>query len=135
MTDGAMQFKLELDREWAAKGQEIGEWVQEIGLAALNGVVQMSPVDTGRFKGNWYVSIGGPVGTTSEENDPSGGATLSRGQSVIESYPDDDFPQVWLQNNLPYAVPLELGHSSQARGGMVGLTVANVEAFYSQRQI
>jgi len=28
----------------------------------------------------------------------------------------------WYQNNLPYAIPLEDGHSGQAPNGMVGLT-------------
>jgi len=30
---------------------------------------------------------------------------------------------IYLVNNLPYAIPLEYGHSSQAPGGMVRLTV------------
>ena len=33
----------------------------------------------------------------------------------------------YLVNNLPYAVPLEYGHSSQAPAGMVRVTIAEFQ--------
>jgi nitroimidazol reductase NimA-like FMN-containing flavoprotein (pyridoxamine 5'-phosphate oxidase superfamily) len=33
----------------------------------------------------------------------------------------------YLVNNLPYAVPLEYGHSKQAPGGMVRITLARFQ--------
>jgi len=150
MGAASAQFSLQINREWALKEQEIGEFVQEVALAALTGVVQMSPVGNpslwknpssgrgyvgGRFRGNWGVSIGAPLSTVSAEIDPDGGATIARGQAVIESYPQGDYPVLYLQNNLPYSLVLETGHSTQAPSGMVGITVANVESFYASRQI
>ena len=36
---------------------------------------------------------------------------------------------VYLVNHPPYALPLEYGHSKQARGGMVRITVAEFDQF------
>ncbi|MNJ81742.1 hypothetical protein D3C77_807050 [compost metagenome] len=33
----------------------------------------------------------------------------------------------FIVNNLPYAIPLEYGHSSQAPAGMVRVTLANFQ--------
>ena len=33
----------------------------------------------------------------------------------------------YIINNLPYAIPLEFGHSTQAPGGMVRVTVARFQ--------
>jgi hypothetical protein len=39
---------------------------------------------------------------------------------------------IWLMNNLPYAQPLEYGHSSQAPAGMVRISVIEVQMFISK---
>ena len=148
MGAASAQFTLEINREWKLKEQEIGEVVQEIALAALTSVVRMSPVGNpslwknpvkgyvgGRFRGNWFVTIGAPSATSSADIDADGGATIARGSAVIENYPAGDYPVVYLQNNLPYGPRLEGGWSGQAPGGMVGITLANLESFYAQRQL
>ena len=125
----AREFEVQLNREFAEKKEELHEAVTLISLYALNGVVMKSPVDTGRFRGNWNVAIGAPDMTTTENVDPSGGETIQRGGAVIATYSSlDNFPPVFLTNNLPYAVRLEDGYSKQAPGGMVGLTVAEINA-------
>ena len=128
----AAQFKIDLRREWADKQEEIGNVVEDIALTALSGIVIKSPVDTGRFRGNWTVSIGSPSSLSTTNTDKGGSATIQKGQTVIARYSEmDGFPNVWLQNNLPYAAPLEHGHSKQAPNGMVALTVAEIQSLYS----
>ena len=95
--------------------------VRKIAMDVFNNVIQMSPVDTGRFRGNWQVATGeAPTGTV-EMTDPSGATVMAQVAGEVGQMEPGDV--VYLVNNLPYARPLEDGHSQQAPGGMVALTV------------
>ena len=102
--------------------------VKKLSMAALRGVVMKSPVDTGRFRGNWNVGIGSQDLSVSDSTDKGGGATLSSGTSEIDGV--EDLTVVWITNNLPYAMALENGHSkiqAPGPGGIVALTFAELE--------
>lgn len=130
----ARQFEIELTAEWAAKVDDIAEAVAGIGLLALTGIVRKSPVDTGRFRGNWITSVGGVSGATFDRVDPSGSLSINEGAGSLMGYPNT-MPTIYLQNNLPYANRLENGWSRQAPGGMVALTVAEIEAQMNGREV
>lgn len=84
----------------------------------------------GRFRGNWQVAIGEAPAGVVERIDPGGGETLSSGTSAILEY-KAGAGSIWLVNNLPYAVPLEYGHSHiQAPYGMVRLTASLAQSFF-----
>ena len=99
--------------------------VKKLSMDALRGVVMKSPVDTGRFRGNWNGGIGSQDLSVSDSTDKGVGATLSSGTSEIDGV--EDLTVVWITNNLPYALALEHGHSKQAPAGMVALTFAELE--------
>lgn len=103
--------------------------VRVIALAMLNEIVLRSPVDTGRFRGNNIVSVGAPVYTSSANVDPTGSETIQRGVRVMTGL--EPFTQVFIQNNLPYAVPLEDGHSQQAPAGIYAVSFNSVSQAYS----
>ncbi|MEW9857887.1 HK97 gp10 family phage protein [Pseudomonas putida] len=103
--------------------------VRTISMEILQLILLAAPVDTGRFKGNNIVSIGAPVYTTSDVVDPSGGETLARGLSAMTGL--EPYTQVFIQNNLVYAVPLEDGHSKQAPAGIYGVSFNSVAQKYS----
>ncbi|MEW7374621.1 HK97 gp10 family phage protein [Pseudomonas putida] len=103
--------------------------VRTISMEILQLVLLAAPVDTGRFKGNNIVSIGSPVYTTLDVVDPSGGETLARGLSAMSGL--EPYTQVFIQNNLVYAVPLEDGHSKQAPAGIYGVSFNSVVQKYS----
>lgn len=103
--------------------------VRVIALAMLNEIVLRSPVDTGRFRGNNIVSIGAPVYTTTENLDKSGGETIQRGLSAMSGL--EPYTQVFIQNNLSYAGPLEDGHSKQAPAGVYAVSFNSVSQAYS----
>lgn len=130
MTAESKAFSLQLDKEWLAMQEDVAETVSMIGMEALRRVVLRSPVDTGRFKGNWDLGVGTIPGSVYATMDPSGGVSLNRGTTALGAYPDT-LPQINIVNNLPYAVPLENGHSQQAPGGMVAITVAELEAAFA----
>lgn len=95
--------------------------VRKATLDIHSSVVDMSPVDTGRFKGNWNIAYGSPDLTVTTDVDPSGSETKSKALAAAASYSGQD---VYITNNLPYATPLEYGHSGQAPQGMVRVTVS-----------
>jgi len=102
--------------------------VRVIALAMLNEIVLRSPVDTGRFRGNNIVSVGAPVYTSSENVDPTGSETIQQGLRVTTGL--EPYTQVFIQNNLPYAVPLEDGHSQQAPAGIYAVSFNGVAEAY-----
>jgi hypothetical protein len=103
--------------------------VRVIALAMLNEIVLRSPVDTGRFLGNNIVSVGAPVYTSSVNVDPTGSDTIQQGVRVMTGL--EPYTQVFIQNNLPYAVPLEDGHSQQAPAGIYAVSFNSVSQAYS----
>lgn len=124
----AAEFKLQLDKEWAATVDDIAEEVAIIGLKILSRTVLKTPVDTGRAKGNWIVSFGVPDPMTDITSmDKKGVAAINEGANKLGTYPDT-LPVIYIQNNLPYANRLENGWSGQAPQGMLGLSVAEVQA-------
>ncbi|SQI38051.1 Uncharacterised protein [Providencia alcalifaciens] len=39
---------------------------------------------------------------------------------------------IYFTNNVPYAYPLEMGHSKQAPNGMIAVTAADVGKFFRE---
>ncbi|EOT1929952.1 hypothetical protein LL394_004802 [Serratia marcescens] len=86
----------------------------------------------GRFRGNWQVGLDEvPQGVLDRDkkNDPGGSVTLAAGTLVIERF-RVGMQAVYFTNNVPYAYPLEFGHSSQAPGGMVRITAADFQRHF-----
>lgn len=103
---------------------------RKLSLDIFSRIILRSPVDTGRFRGNWQVQIGSAPAGTLELEDASGTATIAKAQAATIGLKAGDV--VFLANNLPYAQRLEDGWSTQsAPGGMVAL---GVQQFHSQAQ-
>lgn len=112
--------------EFAQQATEaIDASLREIVIELGGSLIRMSPVDTGRFRGNWQFSVDTPASGTLDEADPSGSAATARliGDSIAFHAGESAF----IVNNLPYAIPLEFGHSDQSPGGMVRITVARFQ--------
>lgn len=109
--------------------EQVTQRVRIIAMAMLSEIVLRSPVDTGRFRGNNVVSVGAPVYTNTANVDPTGSETINRGLSAMSGL--EPFTQVFIQNNLPYAVPLEDGHSKQAPAGIYAVSFNGVAQAYS----
>ena len=134
MAGNAREFKLQLSKEWQAKQEDLTEAIAVIGLECLSRVVKKSPVDTGRFKGNWVTSHSSPSAEVRHVEDKSGAVSLKQGADTLAAYPDT-LPPIYLQNNLPYANRLENGWSKQAPNGMVALTIAEVSVALDGRVV
>lgn len=133
MASNVRAFNLALQQhgeELAAK--RIEQVHRAVGLEALRGVVLMSPVDTGRFRGNWQQTLDTPASGVLETTDKSGGPTITAGTAVLSTVPA--FSVTWLVNNLDYAVALEKGHSQQAPRGMLSVTAARLRAWLARQR-
>lgn len=118
-------FALQL-AEFAEQAKDaVDASLREIVIEIGNSLIRMSPVDTGRFRGNWQMTIDAPAAGTLSALDPTGAEATARiaGESVLFRAGTTAF----IVNNLPYAIPLEYGHSDQAPGGMVRITQARFQ--------
>lgn len=104
--------------------------VRMTSISLMDGCVDRSPVDTGRFKANWMVGIGTPVTTTVTTTDKSGGVSKSRVAPAMETWTAGK--SIYITSHLPYAKRLEYGWSKQAAGGMVRLTVQDFRDYVSK---
>lgn len=80
---------------------------QKLLLLGLRRVIERTPVDTGRARGNWQVSEGAPVLTTVDTTDKSGGQTLRNGTGAIAAL--KPYTAAFITNNLRYIEVLEYG--------------------------
>lgn len=123
MNDGSFAAQIAAFAEQAKEAMDAT--VRDIVVELGGSLIRMSPVDTGRFRGNWQFSIDMPTQGTLDALDPNGTATQARleGDAIMFKAGTTAF----MVNNLPYAIPLEYGHSDQAPGGMVRITLARFQ--------
>jgi len=95
--------------------------VRRVGLDLYTNLLMKSPVDTGRFRGNWNVGVGSIDAGTTAAPDPGGTVSIGTAAQKLQGAPLAGV--IYFTNSLPYAKPLEYGHSKQAPQGMVRLTV------------
>lgn len=123
-------FSLDLSRFVAKTNNRVDLAVRKVMLEVFRRVVMKSPVQTGRFRGNWNIGYLSPNRETTVATDQSGAATISRITAAVQAAPINDGASVFLTNSLPYALELEHGSSKQAPAGMVKVTLAEVTARY-----
>lgn len=128
MTSNIKSFGAALDK-FAGDIEPKSRLIQrKIAFEALEGVVLMTPVDSGRARGNWQVSVNAVINSQIENSDKSGGGTIAAGEAVMTSTPPNSI--IWLNNGLPYIDALEHGHSQKAPEGMVALTANRLKNKY-----
>jgi len=125
-----MGFAEDINR-WAQRTEEKMDLaVQKIALDLFERVIMATPVDSGRARANWQVTIGTVPNGTLDLTDKTGQATISRATATAAGLKAGDV--IYLVNNLPYIQRLEDGYSGQAPAGMVGLAVQDFQAIARQ---
>jgi len=119
---------------------EAEEDSKAITIKLFNSIIQDTPVGNpdlwvskkkpknyvgGRARGNWQCSIGTPKTNDIDRKDKDGSAAQAEVLDSVLSLPPEG--AVYLSNNLPYAQPLEFGHSGQAPAGMVRKNMARIK--------
>lgn len=90
-------------------GDELDKVYRKFAINVYNNLQALSPVDTGRYRRSHHISIGSP------SHAETGG-----GIGLVLGLPRHTYPLVYFQNNLPYGLRLEHGHSKQAPTGVYG---------------
>ena len=115
-------FTLDMSRFANKSLGEIEQVVRKTAIDLTTSIIKTSPVDSGRFRANWFVSFESAIEDTTEDTNSAkalSNATNTLLKGKIGKY-------IYIQNNLPYIVKLEYGYSKQAPAGIVRV---NVERF------
>lgn len=83
--------------------------VRKIALDALREIVLATPVDTGRARGNWIVTLDAPAKHSTLLRDPGGGRAIAEGTDVIMGKAGGRDVTIYIINNLVYIRVLEFG--------------------------
>jgi hypothetical protein len=114
-----MSFASDLSELCKRAGDRAEVVIRATALELQAGMIERSPVDTGRFKSNWQVGIGAINKAT---GDAPGSDAKGRAAAALSGWTAGR--SIYLSNSLPYAKRLEDGWSQkQAPLGMVRLTV------------
>jgi hypothetical protein len=117
-------WSIPIDRLAEKAKADIDTVTRKVTLDLFSAVARRSPVDTGRFRANWNVSLSSPD-TTVTFNTNQGRITAEVGKAA--SFQSGSV--VYMVNALPYARRLEYGWSKQAPQGMVRLTVQEFKQY------
>jgi hypothetical protein len=124
-----MKFTRDITKFVAATGIAALTVTRHLGFTAYGLVVSLSPVDTGRFRGNNNISL-----NTIDSSTTNSAPTKSQGTKVgqVPTSGEDTYASgvlgklkfgdtIIISNNLPYARKLESGKGSrQAPNGVYG---------------
>ena len=125
-------FEDDLRKFEAKTNRKLTQLGRKVALELFKRVIYKTPVDRGRARANWQVTIGAQASGTIAIDDTNGGATMSKATAASAGFRAGD--TIYLTNNLPYIRKLEEGgypdgpktvggFSRQAPAGMVALTV------------
>lgn len=111
---------VDIVNEWIEETeQSVEDTIQTVTNSLAKSAVILSPVDTGRFRGNWQLSLNGPSTSSLIRYDKEGTATLSDIAAKSNRIRVGDV--CFIENNVEYGQLLEDGHSQQSEG-MVRIT-------------
>lgn len=116
-----MSFLTEVTGFVERASEALNKTATEVEIEVMTLVIIRSPVDEGRFRGNWQTSVGSAV--TGEIDRIGAQPSIEEMQSVVRALRGGRVS--FISNNLPYGRRLEFeGWSDQAPHGMVRRTVA-----------
>jgi len=123
-------FTLALSQFAKNAGEDASNAVRRVVLAVGRQVIERSPVDTGRFRANWYFSKDAPSVAVSNN-------VTAKAVHDIDTVQSAKAGEVfYISNNLPYAYRLEVLGATKARNalgqvagpaGIVGATLVNFQ--------
>lgn len=132
-----MSFTLDVKAfcDKAKKNPEIV--MRQVSMKLFSEIILGSPVDTGRFRNNWFANTGPtPSNEVTAYTGKQGTAAINRASKVVNESRGMSWTELTLTNNLPYANVIEYGgypgdgpntvggYSKQAPQGMVRVNVA-----------
>lgn len=125
-----MSFTLDV-KAFCEKAKKNPETVmRSVTLKLFSAIIKASPVDTGRFRGNWQTTGVTPATGLIAGVDPTGNKAVNSAATFITNAPGWNI--FTLTNNLPYAERLEYGWSKQAPTGIVRVNVIRFQQLINE---
>lgn len=128
------EFHASIDRWIDSVDKGLVDVVEIFGGKVQEALVNGSPVDTGRFKGNWQVTANSAPPYAVNDYDREGSDTIARGKRAIRAIMRGGgaVRSIHFSNMLIYANALEYGHSKQAPMGVMGIVAARLSYFIAE---
>lgn len=98
---------------------------KKIAIDLWSSITRRTPVDTGRARANWFLTVGAPSTEVAHLDAKGPGSVPEPPMPDVSGI--DGTQSVFIINNLPYIEALENGHSKQAPNGMVRLAIQAAE--------
>lgn len=131
------QFNAELEAFANTIQQELGNVVADTAVELFSEIVANTPVDTGRARSSWNISLGtpdlktNPEGIYPEYQDQGAAYQQAQGQaeSLVGGLRESParIEPIYITNALEYISDLENGTSDQAPVGMVKIALQTVD--------
>lgn len=115
-------FKANFVKRLMEAGNRADDLTRKVAEEMMKAMVRRSPVDTGRFRGNWQTGVNVTNVGSNNASDTTGDSSLARLREILRGWQAGQ--TIYMTNALPYAKRLEYGWSQQAPQGMVRLTIA-----------
>lgn len=128
------EFHESIDRWIDAVDSGLTDCIEIFAGKVQTALVNGSPVDTGRFKGNWQVTANKPPLYAINNYDRDGQKTIAEGKRAAYAMlrGGGAVRSIWFSNMLIYANALEYGHSKQAPAGVMGIVAARLRTFIAE---
>lgn len=128
------QFNESVDAWINAVENGLDDVIEIFGGKVQEALVKASPVDTGRFRGNWQITANKPPLYALNNYDRDGADTIAEGKRALYAIMRGGgaVRSIYFSNMLIYANALEYGHSKQAPAGVVGIVAARLRSFMTQ---
>lgn len=123
-----MSFSIQIDNFVNETLQAIDNTLQEIVIKIGDSLVYLTPVITGRLRGNWQLTLGSPSNQSLVRYDKDGGVTMRDLESKAALFTAGQV--AYIVNNLTYAEKIEK-YGRQSRM-MVFLTEARFETIIAE---
>lgn len=139
---GLGDFANRIRRRGRQVEEGVNRIVRKVALIADRELVLETPVDTGRARSNWQVSLGSPITSQREPYAPGEGLGKAEGQNAAGALAQAQErigkrrtgETVYITNNVDYIGPLNDGTSTQAPAGFVQAAITRaVKAVRSER--
>lgn len=122
------RFASDLRKFAERAGKSLDDTCRAVAIKWFSSTVMSTPVDTGRLRGNWQMTLGAPAAGVTDVADKSGQMVVSTIAQQVGGVGKVNY----LVNNLPYAESIEYGHSKQAPQGMVRINFIRIKSIIEQ---
>jgi hypothetical protein len=123
-----MGWEQDLDRAYDEAMKRVAQTIRAVAIVVDQKLVETTPVDTGRARANWQVSLNEPLSSQvpwSDETRKESSFIPPRSETALKAaagFKIDD--TIFITNNLPYIRRLNDGYSKQAPAGFVESAIA-----------